>query len=345
MNTNHKELLSILVTGFIVLLTLIVVHRFLGCMAWASVLGITTYPLYKKWRRYFGKHKQLSAFLFTFLIFILLLIPISWVVTVLVSETQIFINYLQNMNTQGQEAPNWLTELPFIGKNIKDYWHLKLGHPGDVLNFLSNLHLSLSHTSYVAKQVGTIFAHAGIKLGFTFLTLFFVYRDADRLLPQIQKVGLNCFGERWSRYADQLPSALRATVNGTILVGLGVGLLMGICYKLLGITAPTLLGFVTAFAAMIPFVVPIVFFFVAISLLAASKMWAAIIVVSWGTIVMFVADHFIKPVMIGGAIELPFLAVLFGILGGVESMGILGLFLGPIIMVLFVTLWNESQGS
>jgi predicted PurR-regulated permease PerM len=345
MNSNHKELLAILVTGFIVALSILVVHRFLGCMAWASVLGITTYPLYKKWHNCFGKYNQVSAFLFTFLLFVLLLIPISWLVSILVGETQLFVNYLQNLNTKGEEAPLWLTQLPFIGSRIENYWHDHLGHPGDILNLLTNLHLSLSHTSYVAKQVGTVFAHTGIKLGFTFLTLFFVYRDGEKLLKQIQRVGVNCFGDRWSRYADQLPSALRATVNGTILVGLGVGILMGICYKLVGLTAPTLLGFITAFAAMIPFVVPIVLFFISISLIASGKMLAAIIIVSWGTFVMFVADHFIKPVMIGGAIELPFLAVLFGILGGVETMGILGLFIGPIIMVLFVTLWNESQES
>ena len=65
---------------------------------------------------------------------------------------------------------------------------------------------------------------------------------------------------------------------------------------------------------MIPFVVPIVFIIVAIILFSLGNMIGAIIVLVWGTIVMFVADHFIKPVLIGGAIELPFLAVLFGIL-------------------------------
>ena len=59
---------------------------------------------------------------------------------------------------------------------------------------------------------------------------------------------------------------------------------------------------------------------------------------------MFIADHFIKPVLIGGTIALPFLAVLFGILGGLETLGLLGLFVGPIVMVLFITLIQESQG-
>lgn len=137
--------------------------------------------------------------------------------------------------------------------------------------------------------------------------------------------------------------ALRATVNGTIMVGLGVGALMGICYGLVAFPAPTLTGFFTAIASMIPFMVPLIFISVALVLFAKGSMIAAIIVLVWGTIVMFVADHFVKPVLIGGAIQLPFLAVLFGILGGVENLGLLGLFVGPIAMVLFMTLWKESQ--
>jgi predicted PurR-regulated permease PerM len=345
MNTNHKELLGILITSAILIATLIIIHPFLSSMTWAAVLGITTYPLYFKWKKFFGRFQQLSAASFSFLIFLILLLPLSYVVTILVSETQIFVGFIQNINDHGQPVPSWIAHLPWFGHDLSKYWEEHFTNPGDIKSFLSNLHLSLTHTSYVAKQVGTVFAHTSLKIGFTFLTLFFIYRDGDKLLKQIAKVGENCFGSRWSRYADQLPSALRSTVNGTILVGLGVGLLMGICYKLLGITAPTLLGFITAFCAMIPFVVPIVLFFICISLLSHGAFWSAIIVVAWGTIVMFIADHFVKPALIGGAIELPFLAVLFGILGGVETLGIVGLFLGPIIMVLFVTLWSESQDN
>lgn len=165
------------------------------------------------------------------------------------------------------------------------------------------------------------------------------------LISEVYQVGEYCLGKRWFRYADRLPKALSATVNGTIVVGLGVGILMGICYGLVGFPAPTLVGFITALAAMIPFVVPIVFITVALVLFAFGKMIGAIIVLAWGTLVMFVADHFVKPALIGGAIELPFLAVLFGILGGVETLGLLGLFVGPLVMVLFITLWQEPQGA
>jgi predicted PurR-regulated permease PerM len=344
MNENHKELFSMGLTIGIVAFALFIVHRFIPSMIWAAIIVIATYPLYNRWRKLFGRHDDLASLLFTTILGLLLLLPLSWLISILVKELQLFINYLQVINKEGGPAPDFIKKFPLIGNDLVTYWDANIGQPGHMKRLLSNLHLSLTPASYYIKQVGVDLAHRGFQLGFTLLTLFFFYRDGDKLFQQINHIGEFCLGERWFRYSVRLPSALRATVNGTIVVGLGVGILMGICYFLVGFPAPTLVGFVTAFAAMIPFVVPVVFAAVALILLSSGSTVAAIIVVIWGTFVMFVADHFIKPVLIGGAIELPFLAVLFGILGGVETLGLLGLFVGPIIMVLFVTLWQESQG-
>lgn len=344
MNENHRELLSMALTVGIVALTLFIVHRFIPSMIWAAIIAIATYPLYKRWRLFFRGQENLSAFLFSSVLALILLLPLSWLVSILVNELQLFINYLHEINKNGGIAPGFIENFPIIGKDLHTYWDSHFAKPGSLRSTLSNLHLSLTPASYYIKQVGVSVAHRSFQLGFTLLTLFFFYRDADKLFAQINHIGEFCLKERWSRYADRLPSALRSTVNGTIIVGLGVGILMGLCYALVGFPAPTLTGFITAFAAMIPFVVPIVFAIVAMILISSGSMIGAIVVVVWGTIVMFIADHFIKPVLIGGAIQLPFLAVLFGILGGVETLGLLGLFVGPMIMVLFITLWQESQG-
>ncbi|WP_045107546.1 AI-2E family transporter [Legionella hackeliae] len=345
MNENHKELISIGVTIGIVALALFIVHRFIPSMIWATIIGIATYPLYLRWRHFFGNRHNLSALLFTSILALLFLLPLSWLVTILIKELQLFINYLQTINRQGGQAPSLLQQFPVIGSDLVNYWDSNIGQPGKVRHLLSNLHLSLTPASYYIKQIGINLAHRGFQLGFTLLTLFFFFRDGDKLIQQVNHIGQFCLGQRWFRYADRLPSALRATVNGTIVVGLGVGFLMGVCYVLVGFPAPTLTGFITACAAMIPFVVPLIFAIVAMILLSTGSLVSAIVVVIWGTLVMFVADHFIKPVLIGGAIKLPFLAVLFGILGGVETLGLLGLFVGPMIMVLFITLWQEPQGA
>lgn len=344
MNESHKELISIGLTIGIVALSLFIIHRFLPSLIWASIIVIATYPLYCRWRKLFANQQALAALLFTIILSLLIMIPLSWFVRVLFTELQVFINYLQMVNREGGNSPAFIQDLPLIGNEVAQYWNINFAEPGHIREFLANLHISLTPASYYIKQIGANLLHRSVQLGFTMLCLFFFYRDGDKIYQQTHRMGERCLGKRWFRYADRLPSALRATVNGTIVVGMGVGLLMGICYAFVGLPGPTLTGFITAIAAMIPFVVPIVFAFVAFLLISTGKTMAAIIVVLWGTSVMFIADHFIKPVLIGGATQLPFLAVLFGILGGVETLGLLGLFIGPVIMVLFITLWDESQG-
>lgn len=345
MNANHKELISIGLTVGIVGFAIFIIHRFIPSLVWAGIIVIATYPLYKHWRRLFGAKHNVAALLFTLILVFILIIPFSWLVSVLVQESQLFINYLQLINREGGQAPAFIQQIPFVGHEVVTYWDKNIGHPGSLKYLLSNLPLSLAPASYYLKLVGANLAHRSFQVGFTLLSLFFFYRDGDALFQQINHVGEFCLGARWFRYADRLPAALRATVNGTIAVGIGVGVLMGACYALIDFPAPTLMGFITSFAAMIPFIVPIVFGIIAAILFFNGSLIAAIVVIVWGTLVMFVADHFVKPVLIGGATQLPFLAVLFGILGGVETLGLLGLFVGPIVMVLFVTLWYESQGT
>lgn len=343
MNENHKELISIGLTLSIVTLAIFIIHHFLPCLLWAGIITVATYPLYRRWQSFFGKKRNLSAFLFTTLLSLLLLLPLSWMITLSIKELQFFITYLQTLNQGTVTAPLFFQQLPFVGQDLTAYWEKTLGHPGSVKEIFADWHLSLTSLSYYIKQVGISIAHRSIQLGFTLLTLFFFYRDGNQLFQQINHVGEYCLGQRWFQYADQLPSALRGTVNGTIVVGLGVGVLMGSAYALVGFPAPTLTGFITALAAMIPFAVPFVFLTVAFILIGQGAMLSGLIILIWGSVVMFIADHFVKPVLIGGTIKLPFLAVLFGILGGVETLGLLGLFVGPIILVLFITLWNEAN--
>jgi len=80
-------------------------------------------------------------------------------------------------------------------------------------------------------------------------------------------------------------------------------------------------------------------------LAAQGAVIAAMVIVALGLAVLAVADHVIRPVLIGGATQLPFVWVLFGILGGVETWGLLGLFLGPALMAALVLLWRELTAS
>jgi predicted PurR-regulated permease PerM len=136
-------------------------------------------------------------------------------------------------------------------------------------------------------------------------------------------------------------ATVHGTVDGLVLVGLGEGLVLGIVYALTGVPHPTTFGVLTALSAMIPFGAAVMFGIAALTLLANSTVIAAVVVLAAGLLVTFAADHFIRPVLIGGATRLPFLWVLLGILGGVAVWGLLGLFFGPALMSALMLLWRE----
>ncbi len=177
--------------------------------------------------------------------------------------------------------------------------------------------------------------------GFTLLTLFFLFRDGPALAAQGLSAARRLFGPRGERVARQMAASVHGTVDGLVLVGLGEGFLLGLVYYFAGVPHPVLLGAFTALAAMIPFGAPVAFGLAALLAAAQGGVTAAIVVAVAGLVVTFVADHFVRPVLIGGATRLPFLWVLLGILGGVESFGLLGLFLGPAVMAALVLLWRE----
>ena len=104
---------------------------------------------------------------------------------------------------------------------------------------------------------------------------------------------------------------------------------------------PALLGLLTGIFSVVPFASPLVFIGAGLWLLAQSAIVPAIILVAFGSIVVFVADHFVRPVLIGGSTRMPFVWVLLGILGGVETFGLLGLLLGPALLAVLIALWHE----
>ena len=134
---------------------------------------------------------------------------------------------------------------------------------------------------------------------------------------------------------------VRGTVDGLVLMGLAEAILLGIAYAVAGVPHPALFGVLTGLLSAIPFASPLVFIGAGAWLLTQSEIGAAIGVVAFGSVVVFIADHFVRPVLIGGSTRLPFVWVLLGILGGVESFGLLGLFLGPVLLAVLITLWRE----
>jgi predicted PurR-regulated permease PerM len=148
-------------------------------------------------------------------------------------------------------------------------------------------------------------------------------------------------GPSGERIAHHMIAAVHGTVVGMVLVGLAEGVVIGCAYALAGLPHLVPLTALTGVLAVIPFGAPVVFWGAGFYLVSIGNTGGAIGVVAFGLLVVFVADHFIRPFLIGGAARVPFLWVLLGLLGGVEAFGLIGLFLGPVVMAALISLWRE----
>jgi len=153
------------------------------------------------------------------------------------------------------------------------------------------------------------------------------------------------FGEAGGRVARQAVQAIRGTVNGLVIVGFGEGLILGVAYGLAGASHAALLGLLTGLLSAIPFGALVAVALAAGMLAANGQIVAAVVVATLGMAVVFVADHFVRPVFIGEATRLPFLWVLLGILGGIEAWGLIGLVVGPAVVAVAMLLWREWVGA
>lgn len=328
----------------IIVATLAIIWEFVPALLWALVIGVSVWPAYIRLRRLFGRHDIWAALVMTIVLAIIIALPIFSILQTLIKEGQLFITFLYKIDQHGRVEPSWIHNLP-NGIQISTFWDQYLAHPGGLTKLLNSSNMSFASVSQWFRHVGLSIVQWFVVLFFTLFSLFFLLKNGENVLAQINRVGNRYLLGRWRQYEASLTKAMVATVNGTVMVGLGVGVIIGIVYFIAGVPAPVLLGCLTAVSAMIPFAAPIMFIIVMVMLIAQGKLVTGIVLLIIGLIVMFVADHVVRPLIIGNATKLPFLAILFGVLGGVKVMGLLGLFLGPMVMVAFLALWREGLGN
>jgi len=318
-----------------------ILHRFLAALAWGGVLAIALWPLYRRLARILPGDEEgvLAPTLATLLIAIIFTGPFVYVAIESAHEIRVTVHLLAEAQQNGVPVPEWIPQLPLVGHPIEEWWQANLSDPEAARELLGRV--SPRSVAASAKLYGAEILHRLIIFGFTLLTLFFLFRYGTLFSAQLLRLSDRLLGEDGERIGRHMVQAVLATVNGLVLVGLGEGALIGVAYIAAGLPHAISIAALTGLLAVIPFGAPVIFVAAALYLAAMGDTLAGIAVASLGFVVVFIADHFVRPVIIGGAARLPFLWVLMGILGGVESFGIVGLFLGPAIMAALISLWRD----
>lgn len=317
-------------------------HGFIVPVLAALIVAFASWPLYQRLLRLCGGRRSLAAAIAILVILLVLVVPLTMALSFALREAQSWVAWLLEANRDGAPVPTWIAALPFAGEWLAIQWNDYLNHPhaiSEIIQMASGQHLG-NISRVIMTMSGKAFSLA-LALLFMLITLFFLYRDGHHLVAQLDRVGEGVLPARWQRFSRMVPATVTATVIGMGLIAIGEGIVLGIAYWIAGVPSPVALGVITGVMALIPGGAPLAFTLVSLYLVGSGNVFAGVALFIWGAVELFIVDKTIRPSLVGGPIKLPFLLTFFGLIGGVTTMGIVGLFVGPVLMALLLAIWRE----
>jgi predicted PurR-regulated permease PerM len=322
---------------------------FLGPLSWAALLALVFHPLHRGLRGLLRRRETLSAFLITAAVILIVIVPTISLTAVLARQS---VELYQRMND-------------FVGSGHLDEWIRQVRESSlgrlwqSVTPMLENWNLDLptlalrtsdAVSAFLVAQAPQAAANVARFVTNFFLTtiaLFFFFRDGERMVGALREL-IPMEPDHKDAVLARLYEALSAVVQGSLVTALVQGILAGVGYWGLSVPFALLLGCATALLSLLPFGAPVVWLSVVIYLGVEASYTRALILLVWGAVVVSSADNLLRPLIIGGRTQIPTIFLFFGILGGLQAYGFLGVFLGPAliaILVAFVRIYREEYGG
>lgn len=233
--------------------------------------------------------------------------------------------------------------LPIAGAYLDIWWRANLSNPDVLVEWLRGINTE-NITAWTSTLGGALLYRLFL-FRITLIALFMVLRDGSWLADRALATAGRLLGSPGERLVRKTADAMRATVIGTVAASILKGAVIGIAYVVTGVPHPLLFAVLTMTLAMVPLGAwAALTVAVLVLLIHGGTALLAIGLAGFGVAVLLIAENVVQPALIGGAAQLPFLLVLVGIIGGMQSFGLLGLFLGPVIMAALLTIWREWIG-
>ncbi|WP_425228127.1 AI-2E family transporter [Sphingomonas sp.] len=323
----------------IILFALYVAKAFLTPIAWAAVLALSLWPLYARAVRRFPGRETLIAFGFAVATAVLVMIPIAIVAASAVQESQDALGWVQGVQRTGLPVPGWLGGVPLVGGRLQAFWQSHVGSPRAAAELLGGINAGavFGYTRTAAGQV----ANAAVLFLITLVMLVAMLARGRELARELQRASDRLLGTFGGHFLERLGEAVRGTVVGTVLVAAGEGSLIGIGYWVAGVPRPLLFAVLTIFVATLPFGAWFAFGIATLILVIQGHLLAAGLLFGFSIVVMLVGDNVAQPALIGSSVKLPFVMALLGVFGGLETFGLVGLFIGPAIMAAVLLVWRQ----
>jgi len=333
-----RPLIIVVLLAGLVVLGFRVMEPFIVPVVWAAILAFVTWPAYERLRVLCHGRSIVASLLMTAAVSVAVIAPLAWLAVVLRIELIRAWHETQALLAGGLQLPPALLKLPWIGDQLRDLTTRVAQDPHALgLEVRKVADHSFDDITHV---IGGISRNV-VKLLLTVVSLFFVYKGGQRSAGQLAQALEHVLGPRVHNYLLAIEQTVKAVVYGLVLAALVQGVLVGLGYWVAGVGAPVFLAALTTVCGLIPFAAPAIWGGVCAWLFVKGSTVAAVGLLIWGGIVMGWTDHIVRPFLISREAEIPFLIVMFGVLGGLASFGLVGLFIGPVILAVLLAIWRE----
>ena len=354
----------------------VVLKPFFSALMWAIILAYVLYPLQRRFTRWFRGSPTVAACFVSLTIGVLIAGPIVLIGFSIAEDGRQLGNATREWFMEAPERPpEWIETLPVVGNDITELWVAAATDRDRWMGYLDHAmrkapaEKSPPETEAVAEPaegetaesprlvslLGNFLSWArrglvksGIAIGSgvaqmvmsAFLT-FFLLRDAPVLAERLGMVVERLAGERGRHLLKLAGGTVHGVIYGILGTALIQAIVAGIGFAIAGVPGAILLAVLVFFFAVIPFGPPIVWLPAALWLFAQGSAGWGIFMLIWGVVCISSVDNILRPFLISQGTRMPFILVFCGLVGGALAFGLVGVFLGPVLLAVGFRLMDE----
>lgn len=322
----------------LIVASLWILQPFLPAFVWATTVVVATWPLLLRVERHCGQRRAPAVAIMTLMVALVLVAPLSLAVGTLVEHADQIVDWLRSLSTlKAAKPPPWLGELPFVGHKAEQVW-AQIGTFGTAelaakaAPYVGNL------TQWFVKEVGS-FGLLFVQFLLIIALSAILYSSGERAAAVVRRFGRRLAGESGDHAVQLAGQAVRAVALGVGITALVQSLLGGIGLAISGVPLVpvlTALMLMLCIAQLGPgfVLVPAVLW-----LYWNDSTVLGTFLLVW-TLIVISLDNFLRPLLIKKGANLPLLLILAGVVGGLLAFGLVGIFVGPVVLAIAYTLLN-----
>jgi predicted PurR-regulated permease PerM len=341
-----RSSLSVLCMVGLIAASFWILRPFIPALLWATMIVVAAWPLMLQIEALLWGRRALAVTVMTVALLLVFVVPFSLAVGTLIAHLDEIVDWVQSLKSLSLPAPpGWLENIPFIGPRISSAWsHFASSGPEELAR--SAVPYAKIAGTWLLGQLGSLGAMTGQFL-LTVLIAAVLFARGDVAVMDLCRFGRRLAGPHGERAVNLAGQAIRGVALGIVLVALGQAVLAGIGLAVAGVPFPLVLtALMFLFGIVQVGVVPVLVLSVVWLYWQGSNGWATALL--FWTFFVGTIDNVIRPILIQKGARLPLLLVVAGVIGGLVSFGLVGIFVGPVVlgvsyMLLEAWLWEETE--